>query len=69
MWFFVSSLIGMIVSSSLMAIFYLLVLSPIGLALRAVGRSAVRKTYDRRAATYWVPVERVTDPTRYYNQF
>ncbi len=68
-WFFVSCLIGIVISNTLMAGFYLLVLSPIGLLLRTVGRSGVRKTYDRRALTYWVPVEKVTDPTRYYNQF
>ncbi|MBP8274635.1 MAG: hypothetical protein KAY59_09400 [Acidobacteria bacterium] len=65
----VSSLIGNVISHTLLTGFYLVVLSPIGVLLRMVGRSAVRKTVDRRAPTYWVSVEQVTDPTRYYNQF
>jgi hypothetical protein len=68
-WYGVACSIGIVVSNVLFAAFYLLVLTPIGLVLRAVGRSPLRKGSDKNAATYWREAEHVSDPKRYFGQF
>src|SRR2546425_11823988 len=52
-WMRLSSPLGWIVSHLAVAAVYYLVLTPIGLALRAVGRPPLRQRLERAAATYW----------------
>ena len=61
--------IGIVISNVLLIGFFLLVVTPIGLLLRAVGKAPLRKSMDKSAATYWEEAERVTDVKRYYSQF
>jgi hypothetical protein len=45
--------IGFVLSHVLMAIIYYLVITPIGLLFRLIGRDPLGKRLDRNAATYW----------------
>jgi Saxitoxin biosynthesis operon protein SxtJ len=68
-WYFLACCIGIVVSNALIAAFYYLVITPIGLVMRLFGRDTMRRRFDRAAKSYWADAERVTDPQRYYRQF
>jgi hypothetical protein len=68
-WYFVACCMGLVISNVLFVGFYLLVVTPIGLLLRGLGRPPLRKAPDKQAATYWQPAEQISDPKRYYRQF
>ena len=52
-----------------LAIELFVLVTGIGLLMRAFGRRPVRKTFDKRAATHWQDAEHVDDPNRCYRQF
>ncbi len=62
--------IGFVVSHVILAAVYYLVVTPIGLVMRLVGYDSMKKTFDREAASYWVPrsVEDV-DAKRHFRQY
>ena len=68
-WMFAVWPIGIVVSHVLLGIIYYLVVTPIGLVLRLMGRDAMCRRFDPKARTYWVRREAVTDMKRYYKQF
>jgi hypothetical protein len=68
-WHFLSCCIGMVVGNTLLTGFYLLIVMPVGAAMRAFGRQAVSKTFDRNIRSYWVDVENADDVKDYYRQF
>jgi hypothetical protein len=68
-WYFVACCIGTVVGNLALGIVFFVLVTGIGLLMRALGRRPVRKTFDKRAATYWQDAEQVDDPNRYYRQF
>ncbi len=69
LWYFLACCIGTVVGNTLLSAFYLLLVTPIGTALRAFGRQAVSKTFDRNIRSYWVDVEKTDDVKDYYRQY
>ena len=62
--------IGFVVSHLVLAGVYYLVLTPIGLLMRLFGYDSMKKTFDREAASYWVPrAPGEVDPKRHFRQF
>ncbi len=68
-WYFIACCIGTVVGNLALAIVFFVLMTGLGLLMRALGRRSVRKTFDKRAATYWQDAEQVDDPNRYYRQF
>jgi hypothetical protein len=68
-WYFVACCIGTVVGNLALAIVFFVLVTGLGLLMRALGHRPVRKTFDKRAATYWQDAEHVDDPNRYYRQF
>lgn len=68
-WYFLACCIGTVVGNTLLAAFYLLIVTPVGVAMRAFGRRAVCKTFDKKTRSYWVDVEKTEDVRGYYRQF
>lgn len=68
-WYFVACCIGTVVGNLALGIVFFVLVTGLGLLMRALGRRPVRKTFDKRAATYWQDLEQVDDPNRYYRQF
>ena len=68
-WYFVACCIGTVVGNLALGIVFFVLVTGLGLLMRAFGRRPVRKTFDKRAATYWQDAEQVDDPNRYYRQF
>ena len=61
--------IGMVVSFVLMALFYYIIITPIGLFFRLIGRDPLCRKFDRRADSYWVPHRPADSAARYFKQF
>ena len=61
--------IGMFISFVLLAGFYYLLLTPVGLIFRLIGRDSLRRKYDTTAQSYWIPRRASDNIKRYFNQF
>ena len=46
-----------------------LLFTPIGLAMRLVGRDPLRRRFDRQASTYWIKRPEQDETGRYFRQF
>ena len=68
-WYGLAACIGIVVSNTLLALFYYLVVTPIGLVRRLLGRDSMARKFDPAAASYWRDVKRSVDPGRYFRQF
>jgi multisubunit Na+/H+ antiporter MnhG subunit len=62
--------LGRFMTRLLLTVFFFLVITPVGLIFRLMGRDALHRKLDRQAATYWIPKEYpIQDRTRYENYF
>jgi hypothetical protein len=68
-WYAVACCIGWLIGNVALAAIYLLIVTPLGLIMRATRRSAIRKGFDRNAPSYWRDAETRDAPERYYRQF
>ena len=68
-WYFAACCIGIVVSNLIIAAFYYLIITPVGLIMRAIGRDPMRRRFDPAAASYWQDAEKAIDPKRYFRQF
>ena len=67
-WMIAAFPIGWTVSHLLLGSIFYLVISPIGLFLRAFGHDPMRRKFDREAKTYWLEHERA-DTARYFRMY
>jgi hypothetical protein len=58
-----------LISVVLLATIYYLVITPIGLLLRAIGRDPLRKQGQLEATSYWEPRQDPADLDGYFQQF
>jgi hypothetical protein len=70
-WMSLAILLGFVVSHVLLTVFFFLVITPIGLVARCVGKDFLRLKLDRKATTYWLPRETPANksPEQYEQQF
>ena len=68
-WYGCACCLGIVAGNLLFSAFYYLVLTPLGLCLRATRTKFFRKSFDRSSTTYWENAEKVDDLKRYYQQF
>jgi hypothetical protein len=61
--------IGLVVSFLLLSIFYFLLLTPLGLIFRLIGRDVLCRKFDSTAESYWVPRRLPESLDRYFHQF
>jgi len=61
--------IGWVVSFILLATFYFLLLTPIGLVFRLIGRDPLRRKFDSTANSYWLTRRPPDSLDRYFHQF
>lgn len=66
---YVTMPIGLVVSYLLLGILYYLVITPIGLVMKLMGRDTMTRKLDPAAATYWVQRPQITDNERYFRQY
>jgi hypothetical protein len=61
--------IGLTVSFALLAAFYFLLLTPIALVFKRLGRDPLHRRFDAEATTYWVARKPTENMERYFHQF
>ena len=54
-WLYAALPIGWVVSHVVVLVAFYLVVTPIGLIMRATGRDPMRRSFDPAAETYWTP--------------
>ena len=47
----------------------LVLMTPLGLVFRLIGRDVLRRRFDPRASSYWIPHQQPTRMERYFQQF
>jgi uncharacterized membrane protein YccC len=60
--------IGLVMSFLLMATFYFLILTPVGLVFRLSGRDVLDRKFKADTPTYWLPRQKTCDPEQYFHQ-
>ncbi len=68
-WMAAAYPIGWTVSHTLLVGTYFLVVTPIALVMRALGRDPMQRRLERSRQSYWVPREPVRSRSRYLQQF
>jgi hypothetical protein len=68
-WMLAAAPIGWTISHLVLAAVFFLVLFPIGLGMRLVGRDPMQRTFDREARSYWIKRDGQSEPARYFRQF
>ena len=61
--------IGLVVSFVLLAAFYFLILTPLAMVFRLIGRDALCRRYEPDAESYWVAHKPNDNMERYLHQF
>ena len=61
--------IGLAVSFVLLGAFYFLIITPLGLAMRLLGRDALQMKPDPRRSSYWSAYVPPRSKAQYFNQF
>jgi Saxitoxin biosynthesis operon protein SxtJ len=61
--------IGWLLSHVILLAVFLVVVTPVALLLRVLGRDPMHRRFDSSAASYWVPHRPASDPRRYFQQF
>jgi len=61
--------IGYMVSFILLALFYFLLLTPLGLLFRLIGRDSLCRKFDARMKSYWLTHQSPDNTERYFHQF
>ena len=54
LWFKFGIILGAIVAPIVMGFIFFLVVTPIGLAMRIMGKDLLNKKYDKKKNTYWI---------------
>ncbi len=68
-WMSAGEPIGWTISHLILAIIFYLVITPIGVVMRLLGRDPMQRRFEPNAASYWSPRKQVNDVKRYYRQF
>jgi hypothetical protein len=69
-WMKFAHALGWVNTRLLLGLFFYLVLTPVGLVLRMLGKDLLQRRIDRSAPTYWVARESAPfDPERYERLF
>lgn len=68
-WYAAAGCAGFVIGNVVLASIYVLMFAPVGLLMRAMGRRAFRKGFDRKAPSYWQNAPKRDDPESYFRQF
>jgi hypothetical protein len=61
--------IGFVVSHVVMAVIFFVIITPVGLLFRVLGRDPLHRKLDRSAESYWEPHVARKDKASYFKQF
>ena len=70
-WMAMALVLGIVVSTVVLTLFFYVVITPIGLATRLLGKDFLSRRLDRAAKSYWLPRDRAIPrkPADFERQF
>lgn len=69
-WMSLAFVLGFVMTRVILTIFFFLVLTPVSLVFRLIGRDALHRKLDRQGPTYWIDKEYlIADRSRYEKFF
>jgi hypothetical protein len=68
-WMLAAVPIGWTLTHLILGVIYYLVLTPIGLLMRLVGKDPMRRRLERDASSYWIERDEAAGSERYFKQF
>ncbi len=68
-WMLAAFPIGWVMSYVVASVVYFLVITPIGLLSRIVGRDPMGRSFDSDSPSYWNKTTQTADPKQYFRQF
>lgn len=68
-WYALAASIGLVMSNLIVALIYLVVVTPVGLLMRLIGRRPLARKPDPSATTYWRDAGPEPEARRYYRQY
>ncbi len=68
-WMGFAHVLGRINTTILLSVFYYLVVTPLALIFKLIGRDALHRRFDPSAASYWEPKAMRTDARSYFDPF
>jgi hypothetical protein len=68
-WVLAAYPIGWTVSHVLLGVIFYLIVTPMGLLMRLLGRDPMQRKFDPDARTYWISRPQNQDVSRYFRQF
>lgn len=68
-WMGLGVSVGLVTSPVVMFVLYLVVITPVALVFRLVGRDVLERRMDRGAASHWKTHATTTDMSRYHKQY
>jgi len=60
--------IGLVLGEVLLLAIYFGIFTPVALVFRVVGRDALKRRFEPRAASYWTPKTQAKDVSQYFRQ-
>ena len=69
LWMGLGITMGLITSPIILVVVFLLLITPVGLFFKLVGRDAMKRKLDRGASSYWEEYKENEDPATYVKQF
>ena len=68
-WMMAGAPIGWTLTQAVMMLVFYLVVTPIGLIMKAVGRDQMNRKLEPKASTYWIERKAKVETDRYFKQF
>ena len=54
LWFKFGMILGAIIAPIVMGIVFFLIITPIGLFMKTIGKDLLKKKFDKKKTTYWI---------------
>jgi len=68
-WMGLGITMGLVTSPIILALVFLLLITPVALVFKLIRRDSMRRTMDAGAASYWEEYKETDDPATYVKQF
>ena len=69
LWMGLGITMGLVTSPIILALVFLVLITPVGLVFKLIQRDTMKRKMDRDAATYWEEYKETDDPATYVKQF
>jgi hypothetical protein len=69
LWMLLAFIMGWFMTRAILIAVYFLIMTPMGIIMRALGRDLLDERLDKHASSYWKVHEKINDQGRYKKQY